>query len=156
MKILVSNFPVDGSDWYGPSGLEDSNVTDSFDDWVWKNGSLIKDVLIESNQWLLTENDTWRQDAAIICGENFLPISGKCDFSDGPCLYNVTDDPCEYKNIASLYPDIVESMLNRLRDLNATSLPVQTKELDPMGDPVCHNFAHVPWMDEEAIDCPLS
>ncbi|GFQ85385.1 arylsulfatase J, partial [Trichonephila clavata] len=51
---------------------------------------------------------------------------------------------------------IVESMLNRLRDLNATSLPVQTKELDPLGDPVCHNFAHVPWMDEEDFDCPLS
>ncbi|GFR01034.1 arylsulfatase J [Trichonephila clavata] len=156
MKILVSESPVDGSDWYGPSGLEDNNVTDSFDDWVWKNKSVVKDILIETDQWLLGENDTWRQDAAIICGENFLPISGKCDFTDGPCLYNITDDPCEYKNIASLYPKIVESMLNRLRDLNATSLPVQTKELDPLGDPVCHNFAHVPWMDEEDFDCPLS
>ncbi|CAL1272779.1 unnamed protein product [Larinioides sclopetarius] len=156
MKILVSDFPVDGSDWYGPTGLEDSNVTDSFDAWIWKNGSLVKDILIERGQWFLTDNDTWRQEATIVCGENFLPVSGKCDFADGPCLYNIADDPCEYKNIASLYPDVVEDMLKRLRDLNATSLPVQTKELDPMGDPVCHNFAHVPWMDEEAVDCPFS
>lgn len=105
-KLIVSDTTVDGSDWYGPSGLEDSNVTDSFDDWVWRNGSVIKDILLETKKWLVNINDTWRQDAAIVCGENFLPVSGKCDFSEGPCLYNITEDPCEYKNIAKLFPDV--------------------------------------------------
>ncbi|XP_054721655.1 arylsulfatase B-like isoform X2 [Uloborus diversus] len=149
MKLLVSLSPVNDSDWYGASGIEESNVTGSMDDWVWKNGSIVKDILMETNQWLLTENDTWRNDAMIVCGENFLPVSGKCDFSEGPCLYNVTDDPCEYRNIAKLNPEIVNSILERLRDLNETTLPAQTKDLDPLGDPICHNFAHVPWMDEE-------
>ncbi|KFM82794.1 Arylsulfatase J, partial [Stegodyphus mimosarum] len=157
MKLLVSWTELNGSEWYGPSGLEESNVTSSIDEWVWKNGSLIKDLLTESKQWLLTENDTWRQDATIICGENFLPVSGRCDFSEGPCLYNITDDPCEYKNVARLYPDIVESLLDRLRELNATSLPLQPKEIDPLGNPMCHNFAHVPWMDEdESFRCLIN
>ncbi|KAG8194368.1 hypothetical protein JTE90_010984 [Oedothorax gibbosus] len=156
MKLIVSDNPAEGGDWYGPSGLEDSNVTDSFDDWVWANGSVIKNILLETKQWLMKENDTWRQGAAIVCGENFLPVSGKCDFSEGPCLYNVTEDPCEYKNIAKLFPEVVEEMLNRLRDLNATTLSIQNKEIDQRANPICHDFAYVPWLDgDEEFDCPF-
>ncbi|XP_071043518.1 arylsulfatase B-like [Parasteatoda tepidariorum] len=149
-KLHFSVSLPDGSDWYGPSGLEDNNnITDSIDDWVWKNGSIIKDILVDLEQWLITENDTWRQDSSIVCGENFLPVSGKCDFTSGPCLYNITDDPCEYRNIAHLYPEIVEELIVRIEELNTTSLPIQSKDIDPMGDPMCHNFVHVPWMDDD-------
>lgn len=109
MKLLTGLTTEEGSEWYGPSGLEETYFESSFDEWVWKNASIIKDILIKDRLWLLDENNTWRQDAAIVCGENFLPVSGRCDFTEGPCLYNITDDPCEYKNIAKLYPEVSEN-----------------------------------------------
>lgn len=107
MKLLLGISTDDNSDWYGPSGLDDNYFNGSFDEWVWKNGSIIKDILYKDGLWLLDDNNTWRQESAIICGENFLPVSGRCDFAEGPCLYNITDDPCEYKNIAKLYPAVL-------------------------------------------------
>lgn len=111
MKLILGLSAEEVSDWYGPSGLEESYYNDTFDEWVWKNGSIIKDILADDGYWFLEENSTWRQDASIICGENFLPVSGRCDYVEGPCLYNITDDPCEYKNLAKLYPEVGFSIL---------------------------------------------
>lgn len=44
---------------------------------------------------------------------------------------------------------VVENLLDRFRTLNASALIPPDIPSDPLGDPMCHNFAHVPWMDEE-------
>jgi len=38
------------------------------------------------------------------------------------CLFNISSDPCEYNNIASKYPDVVESMKSRLETLRKTTV----------------------------------
>ena len=38
------------------------------------------------------------------------------------CLFNISSDPCEYHNLASTYPSIVESMKSRLETLSKTTV----------------------------------
>ena len=38
------------------------------------------------------------------------------------CLFNVSADPCEYHNLADAHPSIVTSMVNRLKDYQATAV----------------------------------
>ena len=38
------------------------------------------------------------------------------------CLFNISNDPCEYHNLASTYPSLVESMKNRLETLSKTTV----------------------------------
>jgi hypothetical protein len=49
-------------------------------------------------------------------------------------------------------------MMERFRDLNASSLIQPETEIDPLGDPMCHSFSHVPWLDDEmeSQQCLLS
>lgn len=46
-------------------------------------------------------------------------------------------------------------MLERFRDLNASSLIQTENEIDPKGDPTCYSFSHVPWLDDDVESgCP--
>lgn len=125
MKLLISQNDQNDSDWYGPSGAEDILSVDSMDGWIWNNDS-ISESLKADGYWLITENDTWRESAAILCGENFLPVSGRCSFTEGPCLYNITDDPCEYKNIARLYPEVSNFILLTIDEYGFCKIQIKT------------------------------
>ncbi len=39
------------------------------------------------------------------------------------CLWNVTADPCEYFDVAAEHPDVVASLVARLKDFSATAVP---------------------------------
>ena len=38
------------------------------------------------------------------------------------CLFNMVSDPCEYNNVAAQHPDIVASIVARLKDYQATAV----------------------------------
>ena len=110
------------SGWYAPPGLDSSNHT--------------------------TTRDAALKNAVVTCGKP--PSSpAECTKELGPCLFDVTDDPCEYVNQAKSNPDIVNSLLKLLEEYKKTMVPPRNQPLDPKANP--DNFGGVwsPWMDHE-------
>ncbi|GBM48405.1 Arylsulfatase J [Araneus ventricosus] len=149
LKIISGKAERGFDSWYGPSGLEGFDGPATFEG-VFKNGSVVKDVLKETGMWI-AENprDTYER-LRIKCQqpppENFYD---GCKPSKNPCLFNITDDPCEYKNIADQNPEVVAKMMDIINMYKAESMEPQSKPSDPRSDPMCHDFLVVPWLDPE-------
>lgn len=57
------------------------------------------------------------------------PFQCQADF----CLFNVTADPCEYNDLATQHPDVVKALVARLREYQATAVPIVKGEgCDPV------------------------
>ena len=57
------------------------------------------------------------------------------------CLWNVTHDPCEFFDLADEHPDIVKSLVERLKTFSATAVPPEAgsgcaMQRVPVGDSV--------------------
>merc|ERR1719309_1851109 len=72
----------------------------------------------------LSDIEHGARSAEILC-EQPVPVnaSSSCQPELAPCLFNIKLDPCEYHNIASLHPVLVESLLMKLDAYNATAVP---------------------------------
>jgi len=70
-----------------------------------------------------------------------------CDPYNGPCLFNLEEDPCERNNLATQYPDILEELLNFLNQQNATALEPIPRFKDPRGLPENFNHIWTNWKD---------
>ena len=81
------------------------------------------------------------------CGEKPENASTNCNVSVAPCLFNVTADPCEYYNLAFDLPEVVEELLQRLQEYNATAVAVRSKGTDPESFPRNHKGFWVPWVE---------
>ncbi|XP_035224045.1 uncharacterized protein LOC118196699 [Stegodyphus dumicola] len=156
-KLIKRTAPGGKDLWYGPSGFEDIEQPSSLDDLVFKNDSIVKQILEEEDMWLVKTPDSWRINVAVKCKQPPPTDNGSCDLNISPCLFNVAADPCEYNNLALQYPRIVKSMLEIIDKYNATATTPLSTERDSMGDPRCHDFAHVPWMNQDTTsDCPYT
>lgn len=66
-------------------------------------------------------------------------------FHNGPCLFDISNDPCERNNLAKKYPSVLRDMLNRLE----TYKPVPA--LSPMSsaeaNPKYWNNTWTNWLD---------
>ncbi|XP_034039453.1 arylsulfatase I-like isoform X2 [Thalassophryne amazonica] len=60
-------------------------------------------------------------------------------------LFNITDDPCERRDLADQRPDVVQQLLARLAHYNQTAVPVYFPPDDPQANPSRHGGAWVPW-----------
>lgn len=80
------------------------------------------------------------------CGKKPLNTSSNCRPEKAPCLFHILSDPCEYNNVADLYPDIVQQLLARLGDYRQTMVPPQNKPIDPQGNPFLHGGVWQPWV----------
>lgn len=67
--------------------------------------------------------------------------------SNQPCLFNITEDPCEFNNLADSMPDVVKTLQARIEKYRATMVAPRNKPSDPKGLPVYHQGAWVPWID---------
>lgn len=54
-------------------------------------------------------------------------------------------DPCEYKDVSHLYPDVVQELKERLNYYRSTALPVVYPMIDPKADPKHFNSFWGPW-----------
>ena len=88
-----------------------------------------------------------RSSVVVKCGEKPANASTNCQPKKKPCLYNIVKDPCEYNNVADLYPDIVAGMMERITAYNATSVPPRNKPADPKGYPIHHGGVWMPWIN---------
>ena len=68
-----------------------------------------------------------------------------CDYTTEACLYDVVQDPCEYRNIAEEYPDIVDFLLAKLALFNATALPSNNLPPDPRAKAAANGGLCQPW-----------
>ncbi|KAF8768315.1 Arylsulfatase B like protein [Argiope bruennichi] len=84
---------------------------------------------------------------SVSCPPKPANASTNCKPAKKPCLFNVTKDPCEFYNLANDYPEIVEGLLKRLSEYNATAIPPGNKPMDPKSNPKYHNYQWINWMD---------
>ncbi|XP_035225857.1 arylsulfatase B-like isoform X2 [Stegodyphus dumicola] len=80
------------------------------------------------------------------CG-GFPPLrnANTCKPKEGPCLFDIIRDPCEYHNIAEQLPEItaqLEAALNKYRPL---AKDPAGQPPDPKADPKFHGNAWMPW-----------
>ncbi|GFY77320.1 arylsulfatase B [Trichonephila inaurata madagascariensis] len=156
-KLIVGTNNDASDTWYKPLGFDEMDIPSSMDDWIFKNDSLVKKILEESNLWILQTADSWRINATISCVQPPPEGNGGCDPNQSPCLFNIAADPCEYNNLAEKYPRIVRSMLEILKRYNETAREPILNTRDPQADPRCHGFSYVPWLDEEfTAECPYA
>lgn len=73
----------------------------------------------------------------------------ECRPHDGPCLFNIEDDPCEYTNLAEKQPDILDTLLKLLEKYKKTMVPIKNKPYDPYANPRYHNGLWTAWCDEK-------
>ncbi|XP_060530533.1 arylsulfatase I-like isoform X2 [Cylas formicarius] len=128
--------------WFGPSGRNgtyDLNLIETSAAY-----QALKSVKMAV---ALEEITTIRANATVSCS-NLNKTS--CQQSD-VCLYNIKTDPCEFLNLADTDADILESMVTRLQEYNATSLPPQNVADDPNADPRLHQHVWSIWGDNEII-----
>lgn len=124
-KLVVNeSFGHDG--WYPPPGLEENprqqrNFTDTFP--ILKN-------------------------AVVTCGPRPAKPA-KCGHGDGPCLFNMDDDPCEYTNLAANHTDVLYILLQLLEKYKATMVPIRNKPYDYSSNPKYHNGVWTAWCDDK-------
>lgn len=79
-----------------------------------------------------------RKNLRISCNEQENPIIA-CKPLESPCLFNIIEDPCERKNLASIYPQSLKNMQQRLSEVVRVALPVRRTFIsDPRSDPELH------------------
>jgi arylsulfatase B len=89
-----------------------------------------------------------RKHSKISCNETDNPFTF-CDPKTAPCLFNIIDDPCERKNLATLYPTTMREMRNRLLNIVYYSSPSRRITIrDRLADPSRHGGTWSPWRTE--------
>ncbi|CAL1300040.1 unnamed protein product [Larinioides sclopetarius] len=149
LKVVNGSAPNGFNSWYGPSGLEGFKGPATFE-WVFKNGSVVGQVLKKMGMWI-AENPRDTYERLRIKCQKPPPENAYtgCQADKNPCLFNITADPCEYKNIADEHPEMVTKMMDLINMYKAEMMEPQAKANDPRGDPMCHNFLVVPFLDPE-------
>ncbi|XP_048517742.1 arylsulfatase J isoform X1 [Dendroctonus ponderosae] len=127
--------------WYGPSGRD-----------AQYNISLVQNsptgkALQEINASTSAEVIKSLRNAATIDCKNVSQI--ECNPVDAPCLFNIASDPCEYANLATDYPLILQQLQKKLQQYNATAIPPRNLPLDERGNPKYWNYVFTNFGDYE-------
>ncbi|XP_049271859.1 arylsulfatase J-like [Rhipicephalus sanguineus] len=71
-----------------------------------------------------------------------------CQPTAAPCLFDLHEDPCEYNDVAAERPELVKSLLEKLRRYEDASMPPTNVPHDPLSDPGLYDNAWIPWREE--------
>lgn len=106
LKVVNGTTGEEYDSWYGPSGFEYGRPRSMYR-WVFKRGSPVRDILQRNNWWIVKDPDAELYDRAQITCVKPPPISSSsCKPDVNPCLFNITEDPCEYTDLADKYPEV--------------------------------------------------
>ncbi|CAO1301651.1 unnamed protein product [Diamesa serratosioi] len=134
-KLMVgTNYNGNWDSWYGPAGDRNSSS------YIINNLQTCKTAKALSSLGMFPPNakiSRLRAKATVTCGSK-NPKS-KCKPLEAPCLFDIIEDPCEQNNVAFQYPQIVETLANRLLEFNRSSLPPGNLPLDPRGNPMYYD-----------------
>lgn len=78
---------------------------------------------------------------------DYPPVNStdSCDPKIAPCLFHIPTDPCEYHNLASAYPEVVNNLLGRIDEYARSAVDPVNKPVDKLADPAFHGGVWVPW-----------
>ena len=135
--FLFSGRFYDG--WYRPPGLK--RMQQRYLQKLRKNSNRIS-----KNTGNLSRFWSGKRNARIKCG----PIPDKVPHCGGrqykPCLFNVKDDPCEYRDLSDQFPIIYEIMLRRLGEYRRKmAKPRMVTYRDPRANPKRWKGVWTPW-----------
>lgn len=94
-----------------------------------------------------------RKSSIITCNNVTIPTDKQfqCHPLESPCLFNIIDDPCERRNIASLRPTTLKSMQEEVNKLRLKSQPIRNKPADMRSNPATFDNTWTWWFDELGI-----
>lgn len=114
-------------------------------------GKALQDNNLMAKSFNLTSKriQSLRKKSTISCDELNNPLT-KCDPLKSPCLFNIIADPCERKNVAELFPDILKKLSRRLKEIVKNSAVARRIRIsDPECDPAKHNGVWGWWGDDK-------
>jgi hypothetical protein len=82
---------------------------------------------------------------------NVVTASNECLPWLGPCLFNITADPCEYHNLADQFPELVQDLSSRLAEYERTARKPLNKPIDDAGLPYRNNWNWIPWVEDDVL-----
>lgn len=85
----------------------------------------------------------------INCGTPPVNRTTNCIPKKSPCLFHIPTDPCEYNNLADAYPDVVENLAGRIKELAGTAVEPVNKPTDKLANPSFHGGVWIPWQGSE-------
>lgn len=71
---------------------------------------------------------------------------------DGPCLFDIVEDPCERNNIALSNLQIVQEMEQEIKKFSESAVLPRNKPSDPRSNPINFNNTWTWWYDELGLD----
>lgn len=78
------------------------------------------------------------------CGEMKTPCN---ILEDKICLFNITNDPCEYNNLAHQLPTVVDQLLRMVDTYNKTAVSPGNMPADTNSNPALHGYYWGPWIE---------
>lgn len=141
MKLVKGLDYKDCNGWYKPEGYADSKKENAAPEHMFRNKEL-ELILYNLGMDLSTDGP-----AVVHCSAVPPNASVNCQPDKVPCLFNITADPCEYNNLAQMYPETVQALESRLTYYETTMVTPRNKHQDPKGLPAFHGGAWVPWIE---------
>ena len=130
---------------YGPSG----RYVENYDFHAIKT-SRVHDALLQIGRTLPSTQKMkeLRKNATISCGNSSRNFN--CNIHQG-CLFNIQQDPCELRNVAQDYPQLVKRMEREIKKLGKTAMKPNNVPFDPKADPKYWGYVWTNWKDFEEI-----
>lgn len=104
--------------WYGPSGRSENISIHELIPRILRSkaGKALSHIGIPFN---VTHLKIQQDEADVKCR---TPDYKDCDPYSQPCLFNIASDPCEYKNLATKHPEILNELLEKIKEMNKTAV----------------------------------
>jgi len=95
---------------------------------------------------------TMREEASVKCRKP-EPDDKPCLPLEGPCIFDMDEDPCEQNNIYEKVRDghLIEEYLARIEKFKKNARPPANKPADPNCDPRYYNNEWTWWLDERNV-----
>nr|CAD7398174.1 unnamed protein product [Timema poppensis] len=153
-KLVVGSFEDGVHDYhYGDDGRETKNqayITEVL------QSPVSRCIAVMSNSSSVVEEadiERLRSLARVEC--RGVIVNGSGPYCNSPCLFKLTDDPCETNDVSSVYPVLVERMKKTLDGYREKMVPQLNQPVDPASDPALFDDVWVPWLDFSAKSCGI-
>nr|CAD7427566.1 unnamed protein product [Timema monikensis] len=153
-KLVVGSFEDGVYDYhYGDDGRETKNqvyITEVL------QSPVSRCIAVVSNSSSVIEEadiERLRSLARVEC--RGVIVNGSGPYCNSPCLFKLTDDPCETNDVSSVYPELVERMKKTLDRHREKMVPQLNQPVDPASDPALFDDVWVPWLDFSAKSCGI-